>query len=253
MRLSSSRILSIATICAVLTLVSLTFWITSVNPSGAFAPVQSDDVTVSNKTQAFQIISAVRDGETVQLSLKNGYGKAINGFTISSSDTSGVQVDFTPTDEVIAPGGIYHYKTSVASLRSSDSLSDKLTLKILSVVFDDGTSDGDHQAIADIKNRRLGEKIQLARILPLLRQALSSSDADKPTVLARLKSQITLLTVKPDNGQPVEITGGLLHGKEYILREIRALEQEQSEEGSVNLREKINKIKERYERKAARL
>lgn len=253
MRLSLSRILPIATICVVLALVSLTFWIPITKPSSAFAPPQTNDLTIDNKTQAFQIISAIRDGETVQLSLKNGYSKAISGFTISSSDTSGVQVDFTPADEVIAPGGIYNYKTSVASLQSSDSLSDKLTLRILSVVFEDGTSDGDHQAIADIKNRRLGEKIQLARILPLLRQALSSPDADRPTVLARLKSQITSLPVKPENGQPGEITGGLLHGKEYILRDIRALEQEQSEEGNVNLREKLNKIKERYERKAARL
>jgi len=216
---------------------------------------QSEVLQIDNKTQAFQIISSEINNGIVRVSLRNGYSKTINGFTLADSESSGIQIDFTSTDSPIAPGETYQYKIPLRSIQSSlDSAeNNKFKLKVLSVVFDDGTSDGDYHAIAQMKNRRRGEKVQLARIMPLLNQALASSDTDILDALRRLKSQIASLSVEPENGQPPEILSGLHHGKEDALAQIRALEERQTAQGNVDLRQGLLAIKKRFEKKAPKL
>jgi hypothetical protein len=215
---------------------------------------QENEVPVGNKTQSFQVIRAVVNEGTVRISLKNGYRKAINGFTLSGGGTSGVQVDFTETDDVIAPGEIYEYRDSVKNLQSSSgSITNTLNLRVLAVVFEDGTGDGEKFAVDEIRDRRLGEKRQLSRLLPLINQALNSSDADMPAALKLLKAQVSSLPVNPGSGDLVGITGGLHHGKEDVLVKIRTLEEEQSAHGNVDLRKGLIEIKKHFERKAAKL
>jgi hypothetical protein len=215
---------------------------------------QSEDLPIDNKTQAFQIISSELNNGIIKLSLRNGYSKAINGFTIGGSDTSGIQVDFTSTDSVIVPGEVYKYKIPSQSIQSvSGDVANKLKLKILSVVFEDGTSDGDNRAAEQMKNRRRGEKVQLARIISLLNRALASSDSGTLDAIGRLKTQISSLAVTPENGQPAEIVGGLHHGKEDVLARIRALEEKQKVQSDIDIRQALLKIKEQFEKKAAKL
>jgi hypothetical protein len=212
---------------------------------------QSNDLEVSNRTRAFQVISAIRSGEDVRVSFKNGYNKTINAFTLSGGSNSGVQVDFTNSDTAIAPGATYNYRTAAASLEPSVSAVKPLNLTVLAVVFEDGTSDGEANAIADVKNRRSGEKVALARIIPLLDQTLAASDADLPAALDRLKAQISSLFPDSEQGQSPEIAGGILHGKGDVLGDIERLKQKAI--GNIDLRDKLFKIKERYEKKSAKL
>jgi flagellar basal body-associated protein FliL len=209
------------------------------------------NLIVENRTSAFQVVTAVRDGDLVRLSLRNGYSQPIDAFTLSSGANSGVQVDFTNSDTSIVPGAVYDYTVAAASLEPSGSSTKPLKLTILNVVFEDGAADGDTQATLDIKNRRRGEKIALSRILPLLDQALDSSELETHEGVQRLRNQISLVCDALEKEQPPEILGGILHGKGYILGDIQQLEDQQRD--SKSFRNGIVTIREHYKKKSAKL
>ncbi|HXL81992.1 MAG TPA: hypothetical protein VN951_14035 [Pyrinomonadaceae bacterium] len=216
-------------------------------------PSQNDNLTISNKTQAFRIVSAARDGEYVQLTFRNDYQQTINAFTLSGGANSGVEVDFTHNDNRIAPGATYNYRVFAASLEPSGSNEKPLNLTVLDVVFEDGTGDGDATAIADIQNRRVGERIALTRIVPLLAQALDSRDSETTDGIARLKERISLMCESLTKGQSGEVLGGILHGKGYILGEIKQLEEMRAQGTNVNFGDELLKIQRHYDKKLQRL
>lgn len=215
---------------------------------------KGNGVTVSNHTQAFQVVNATNDGNTIQLSLRNGYSKAITAFIVSGDDGSSVQVDFSSVDSLIAPGETYNYGEATANLLShSGAEQSRPKISILAVLFEDGSSDGDNKVVRDIKNRRLGEKIQLMRILPLLEEALGVEDSELPVSIERLKARISALPDKPQKGESPEIMGGLHHGKQYIYAKLERLKQLQDENDVVNLRTELTKIKHRYKKETTKL
>ncbi len=89
------------------------------------------------------------------------------------------------------------------------------------------------------------------RIIPLLDETLTASDANLPAALDRLKAQISSLFLDPEHEQSPEIAGGILHGKGDVLKDIERLKQEAT--GHRDLRSKLFKIKEHYERKSAKI
>lgn len=213
-------------------------------------PYQAENLLINNKTQGFEVVSAVSDGEFIHLTLRNNYSQGINAFTLSASANSGVQVDLTHNDNRIEPGAIYHYRVLPDSLDSSASAIKPLTITILDVVFEDGTGDGDPTAIADIQNRRRGERIALARLVPLMAQALNSRGAETGEDIERLKEQISFAVENLTSEQQGEILGGILHGKGYLIAEI---EEAQKHGKGVNLHEQLLKIQRRYIKKLERL
>lgn len=248
LRANCTKLLFIIAICICVSFLVATAWPLKTHP-------QSNSPVINNSTQAFQVIGVVNDADSVKVTFKNGYSKAITAFVLSGdSRTSGVQVDFTSGDTVIAPGETYEYDGPTNIFLSSPmSTQRQLNVRVLSVIFDDGSSDGDNKSATSIKNRRLGMKIQLARILPLIQHAAELPDTDMRAVISQLKAQISTLPDRPQNGEPVDITSGLLHGKNYILGDIQRLEQIQDGIGGVNFRSELLKIKERYQKEAARL
>jgi hypothetical protein len=215
-------------------------------------PSQNDNLTINNKTQAFQIVSAVRDGEYVQLTFRNDYQQTINAFTLSGGANSGVEVDFTHNDNRIAQGATYNYRVFAASLEPSGSSEKPLNLTVLDVVFEDGTGDGDQQAIASINDRRRGEKAALTQIIPLLTQALNSSDLETPVGTRRLKEKIIAACEALEKEQP-SLRRGIEHGKGYLLGDIEQVENQGRIPGSVNFRGEVLRIKTHYEKVSAKL
>lgn len=216
-------------------------------------PSQKDNLTINNKTQAFKIVSAVRDGEDIHLTFRNDYSQGINAFTLSGSASSGVQVDLSHNDNLIAPGATYQYRVAAASLEPSGSSEKPLNLTVLDVVFEDGTGDGDAAAVADIQNRRLGERIALTRIVPLLAQALDSQDTQTTDGLEKLQERISIMCETLTKGQSGEVLGGILHGKGYVLAEIKQIEEVRARGRFVNSGDELLKIQKHYERKLQRL
>lgn len=216
-------------------------------------PHQSDSLTITNNTQAFSVLSPIRDGEYVQLTFRNDYAQTINAFTLSGGAHSGVQVDLAHNDNAILPGATYQYKVLAASLEPSGSNEKALNLTVLDVVFEDGTGDGDAEAIADIQNRRLGEKIALTQIVPLVEQALSLRDLQTSGDIDRLKERISLICDNLQRGQSGEVLGGILHGKGYVLAEMEQMEQMRAQGRNVNFQTELSRIQQHYEKKLQRL
>jgi hypothetical protein len=213
---------------------------------------QSANLTVKNKTQAFSILSAIKDGEYLQLTFRNDYPKTINAFTISGGAHSGVQIDLTHNDNRIVPGGIYQYKVRAASLEPSGSTEKALNLTVLDVVFEDGTGDGDADAVADIQNRRLGEKIALTQIVPLMMQTLGSRDLSSDDI-DRLIERISLICTNLEKAQSGEVLGGILHGKGYVLAEMEQMKQTRVQGRNVYFQKELSRIHQHYEEQLQRL
>jgi hypothetical protein len=218
------------------------------------APVnQNDNLTISNKTRSFQIVSAVRAGEYVQFTFRNDYPQAINAFTLSGGAHSGVQVDFTHSDNRIEPGATYQYRVFAASLEPSGFNEKQLNLTILDVVFEDGTGDGDPLAIAEIQDRRLGERIALTQIVPLLAEALNSRDLETADGIERLKERISFVCEGLTRGQSGEVLGGILHGKGYILGDMKQIEERRAQGKNVDSGDELRTIHQHYDKKLQRL
>jgi hypothetical protein len=214
---------------------------------------EGNGLSVDNKTRAFQIITAARDGSTIRLSFRNDYSKPINAFTLAGSPNSGVQVDLADSDHEIAPGAVYDFRVAAVSMEPSGSLTKPLKLTVLNVVFEDGTGDGDYQATMDIKNRRLGEKVALTRIIPLIEQASNVPDSDTPAAMKELKRRVSALCETLAQEESGEARGGVLRAQRSVMEEIEQAERKQKETGNIILRDELSRIKEHFQRKSARL
>jgi hypothetical protein len=136
------------------------------------------------------------------------------------------------------------------------------------VVFDDGSYEGDAETAASFRAFQLGRKIQVARLVELLQQASDSTDRDAATALESLKTQVASLgneaaaaavnelrrefptfnqTGKKDIKSAVEIA---LNGvKTDFLKEIQKYERERAEStDESNYRAWLSARKARYEK-----
>ncbi|MBA3321112.1 MAG: hypothetical protein H0T45_06650 [Pyrinomonadaceae bacterium] len=68
---------------------------------------------------------------------------------------------------------------------------------IATVVFDDGTYEGETETAADITARQKGRQIQLARVLSIMRNALDAPETIA-VALEKLKTQISTLRIDVD-------------------------------------------------------
>jgi hypothetical protein len=198
-------------------------------------PLQGNNLAVVNKTQALQVISATVVNNRLSLQLKNISGKSINGYTISL-DEGTIVTDYTISDHAIAPGEIEE-----KSIPLDDSPSPpQQRVSIDAAAFTDNSSEGDFNATQYIKNRRRGVKLQLQRVLPLLRNMLSVADADVTAKLKEVKKQILAFPEDSTDMTSKAINDGLRDAKQDVLLLIERLEQKQGK-GQTNNGEEIRK------------
>jgi len=221
-------------------------------------PVSSQDkgVRVKNRTGSFQVVSTSIVDNTLLIRLKNISNKAINGYTLSLRDGGTITVDYTISGHEIAPG---QFEDQTIPLDDSSSTSGSTILQpsfgIEAVVFADNSGEGDVRATTYIREWRKGEKLQLKRILPLLKQILDSPDGDLSTKLRELKSQILALPEKSIDSSSLAVSDGLHDARQDALSLIRELEENQ-QNTSLNaggLRKKIMRAVDDHERRALRL
>jgi hypothetical protein len=208
---------------------------------------QESEPQTLNKTQGFQTLSLVRDGSDYVLSLKNTYAKAINGYSIGVGATSKITTDLTIGDNVIGPEQVVQVRIPASRLQMGGTGTSKPII-VLGVLFEDGTSDGDTQVIAEVTQRRIGARLQLKRIVPFLRAALASKNGNNTAILEQLKSQILSLPENPDPGQPPSIAGGLRSAKQDVITMLEEIERDPA-----SLQEKLPQIKAHADKRLVRL
>jgi hypothetical protein len=115
---------------------------------------------------------------------------------------------------LIVPGGTYEFSSRVATRATPAPdgyapviLPDQV-IEISSVVFDDGSFEGNSDAFSAFAGFQKGRKIQLARVVDLFEKSLAASDP-APSTLGSLKAEIAALSLEADSSAVQELLGKL--------------------------------------------
>lgn len=210
---------------------------------------QENRPQIINQTSEFQLASlAEKDGEYILL-LKNNYSKTVNGYVIGMGAGRKLTVDLTIGSRAITSGNVAEERIPISNLRpSAEGGTLHTSITILAVLFEDGTSEGAAPAIAEIKEKRAGTKIQLKRILPLIQNLLSSPGPAKLTTLGQLKEQIASLPEAAEEAMSLHGKQGFRGAKYDTLLLLQSLEQ-----SDTGLEEGLTRIKGLIEKRIARL
>lgn len=211
---------------------------------------------LENKTKAIEVVSFYQDAppsDSFRLTLKNVSTKKIMAldFFMPSADGnggSGEQSYGAQGHPVMLPGDVSVHFIGVGSserMTAEGWVPDvqlQRTLIIRTVVFDDGTYDGEAEPAAEMEARHRGQDIQRERIIPLLQSAMDTEDKDAVTTVNDLKEQAYALGITADTSLVEEliarypslneksrmltqnVEAGLRNGKLEFLRFIKEFE-----------------------------
>lgn len=204
--------------------------------------LEEKEIKVQNRTNSFKVVGLEKNGQDVKLNLRNDYDKSITAFAISPINHRYlVRVDLIDSDEIIIPHSSY-----TKELTLPDSQVKETIIIIRSVVFQDGTSDGDLEISERILDNRLGERTQMQRVAELLDKTLKSPNAKLPMELNSLKARIKDLPTDSEPGVSAYFRGGLHSAKENAMRYIESIEFRQSQDGNNDLSQELREMKSKY-------
>jgi hypothetical protein len=166
-------------------------------------PVPATPAVVNN-TQSIEVASVELDfSKTVALryTLRNLSGKDVAAVRVNTMLNNRLWLTGLRLGKegqtLIKPGDVYADTMPVGghAAPGADGYVPTLpdTLVVASVVFDDGTYEGEVETAVTTKAFRTGDKIQLARIVALLREALTAPDLNAPAARARLRARVVAL------------------------------------------------------------
>lgn len=208
---------------------------------------QEEKLQVKNQTGAIEVVGAkVLDG-SLHLSVRNSSGKNITWYKLLLGDM-GLEAEFTYASRpVLAPGEVH---TEV--FPANPGLA-KSGISVLSVLFEDGTGEGDQQFIGQIKERRHGEKMQLVRVLALLEQISNSPEGQRVSALDTLGAKINDLPEGQEDNLPEHVRLGLRSGKSQALGIIKGLQDGRPVLEGVAGSKALAGLKKRYQEIISRL
>jgi len=244
-------------------------------------PITTSPPPVVNKTESLVVSGIVANVSTLpsyKLTLQNLSGKNVAALGVEVHVNGQRRISSMPQGEdgkAVIEAGATH-KLYVAAANNGQMTGAGYTpetppnqeIVITTVVFDDGSYEGDAETAASFRAFQVGRKAQVARLVALLRQASDSTDRDGATTLESLKAQVASLSNEAEaaavndlrrefptfnrNGKTdikasVEIA---LNGvKTDFLKEIQKYERESAESANEsNYRAWLNARKARYEK-----
>jgi hypothetical protein len=234
-------------------------------------------VRVNNLTSSCEVLNARIHHGQIEASLRNNSDKAITAYVFTSNtDPQTVEkfeeeFAYSEGDMVIAPGSIHN---KVIGISSNPNHGQEVSINLSAIMLEDKSSEGDPNIIREIENHRLGEKVQLMRVLPILDRLLSISNAEMVSYFnktaphdfaAALNAPATELLMQlrkeriqsSNNEEPSKLTEGvelgLQHGRESVLWKYQELKERTEKQGPSSLRDSIGDLKHLYEKIIPRL
>jgi|GEM_PF-1803406 len=211
-----------------------------VSSSGSFAPrkqkssqeeirdklasgeLRVENLSVKNRTRSFELVGLERssDKEGIVLRLKNSYAKRITAFQLSIGGArTKVELVFNES-EWITPGTIFELPNE------AEPELDTQGIVVLSVIFEDGTSDGDLNSVRELKEYRSGVKVFAKTFLSELeKMPISSSETDTSSMLLKLRSKVSALTENEGPNVPFHVRLGFHDEKSRTLQQLNGIEQ----------------------------
>ncbi len=171
-----------------------------------------EDIRVENKTRGIILVLLEKDGNFLKLSLKNGSSKVVTAYeigvgelTIHTECLSGM--DF---NDVFYPGTIRQERLAL------EPGIEESGIKILAVIFEDGTDEGDISYIQEIRQYRSGMKLQRERSIAFLRDLLNSDNVGFSTAISAMEDN--LYRSNDENKLPFFTRRGLEDERHRFLR-----------------------------------
>ncbi|MEK6303316.1 MAG: hypothetical protein AABO41_21615 [Acidobacteriota bacterium] len=226
-------------------------------------------VTVNNLTWSCDLLNVEKHKDHINVSVQNNSNKAITAFVLTSRIdartlfTFREEFAFSEGDNVIPPGQRYDKVIGIPETLNRKS---EITLNLSCVVYEDGSSEGDQRIVQDVADSRLGWKIQIMKILPVLDKisALPETElrsywneAAKQELDATLNAPdrdfaLKLNKKSLNNDEPYNesehFKSGSRKGKETILRKYEELKDLQEAQGTGALRDRIIELSKLYTR-----
>jgi hypothetical protein len=148
------------------------------------------------------------------ITVRNDYDRPIEVYKLEGWDeTTG-----EPTNE--SPAGTFLTRWTIEPDQQIPAIfigktGGRTKLVVEAVIFDDGSADGDPAIVAELHQQRQGAAVAYRKLIPLLREAIKTNDAEMTTKqIAVLIKQIE--NIGPDNNFP-EIAGrGFSSAKSYL-------------------------------------
>ena len=134
---------------------------------------QSANISVLNKTSAFQVLSAQQVNDRLSLSLKNNSAHTVTAFVITVGSEYRITEDFI-TSEIPDRIGIKSQKTFEKTYPIPETLR-TAPVTLQAVVFENKTGDGDPIIFEDVRDNHLGQAVQLKRFLKVLDKHVNAS------------------------------------------------------------------------------
>lgn len=222
------------------------------NPRASASP---QELIVKSRTKGYEVLKAEFLDNEIKIRLQNNHKEAITAFAISF-DEQVVKEDFAYSEirVGIEPGETYENRYPYSRSLPGAELP---TLNLLSVLLKNGSNDGNSKIAQQIRDERLGEKIQTHRVLKALekgefsRKDMKAVKADIIAALdggeyeARLIRKELLPTSGMDDSLSEDFKNGLHWGREKVLRRLQTLDQlpiDRQEQGFIELKERAHKL-----------
>jgi len=212
-------------------------------------PVQNKPVRFdkNSKTNAIEVsnVEIRNDIGAIMVTLKNVSNKSINSIQLSSNKGS-VRIElldaYEPDRQKLLPGATYEQMFPLINP------SEPFEVSVVSVMFDDKTSDGDPASAKEIIDSRRGFNKEMKRLKSLLEAALAAPDADSPAILDKLKSQVDALPADV-NGESFGFRQGQRAARQDFLYDIEVVKERQTATGQIQIRQALAKTKNRYDKR----
>jgi len=161
---------------------------------------------IVNPLQAVTVLSFESDATRpthYNLTLRNLSAKSIIALKVHSTQEGGggsQSVQGMPEHPLMPPGAMYQIEISVNNggrWTPQGFVPDtrQQTWEIGTVIFADGTYEGEMKTAAEYAAAGKGRRVQLARALRLFQQTLAAPEQDATVVLEKLKSQVSTLRI----------------------------------------------------------
>jgi hypothetical protein len=214
----------------------------------------SDELRIENKTRSL-LIESVSETEKQDTKIKtdlekrrfkvvvrNGYNKAIVAYSlrqIDSSvlkgDVSGVEIDGATGGWILSPNETHTTYMFFASRGEA-------TLIVSAALFEDNDGDGNLEDLARLRGFRAGIKTQFQQIVSILRQTVNSNKSVSPdAAIQLLKTEIEAIQEEDKTFSP-GLRSGLHHGKEFVINDLKQLEDRMRLDQNLQYRLELAKI-----------
>jgi hypothetical protein len=193
----------------------------------ASGELKLSDLPVSNLTRSLKLdrIDVSPDGADITMHLRNAYKQRIIAFQVSIGRITFKSLLYERDDGPIEPGGSRDFRNRV------QPESETRGFRLDAVLLEDGTGDGDPQALREISDELAGAKLVLGALLPDLERAL---DPEIPLSPARVESLRAQISSYPDGDTttPHFTRDGISGEKARLLYDVERLARSTSQSAS---------------------